>query len=276
MGPSLQETSVEEDTQRVAAQLQLREYGAFVEEYGRQLRLVADAVRHRWSFPHRNYVRLEADAREQLESVHDLVNSENKIIDKVVAIFCKLCDEVAFIERAAERELLDPIRRYGEGAAEDAPPEDCQLLVSEMLPTLQRVSDLVAHCERVLDSLLGQLSAFYRLHFEITDANLGTVFDATAGLLLTVLTLEETLASNQTLAYHWTLYRRTVQLASRDASFQPARVRQLNKLAERLEGRLLSGKMVESLLRSGSECRLQIKRNKRLEEESATYLRGSR
>lgn len=276
MGRSLPETSVEEDTQRAAAQVQLREYGAFADEYGRQLRLVVDAVRHRWSFPRRNYVRLEADAREQLESVRDIVNSENKIVDKVVAIFCKLCDEVAFVERAAEREFLDPIGRYGEGSPEDAPPEDGQLLVSEILPTLQRASDLVAHCERLLDSLLGQLSAFYRLHFEITDANLGTVFDATAGLLLTVLTLEETLASNQTLAYHWTLYRRTIRLAAHDASFQPLRVRQLDKLAERLEARLLSGKMLESLLRSRSECRLQIKRNKRLEEESATYLRGSR
>lgn len=276
MGQSLEEKSIDEDTQKVAAEVQLRKYGTFFEEYQRQLDLVVKSIHHRWNFPQTNRVQLDIDADEQLDSIQDLINSENKIIDKVVAIFCKLCGEVSFIEDTAKREFIDAICHYGESLPEDAPVEDCQLLISKILPTLQRLSDLVAHSERVLDNILCQLSAFYRLHFEIADANLHTVFDAVANLLLTLLVLEEILSNNQTLLYHWTLYRRTIQLASHKAaefSYHPLRIRQLNKLAERLETRLLSGNIFERVLNSNLEHKLPIKQNKRLEEEFGGYLK---
>lgn len=276
MGQLFEEQNIEEDTQKVAAEVQLRKYGAFFEEYQRQLDLIVESLRHRWNFPQTNFTQLDIDADEQLDSIQDLINSENKIIDKVVAIFCKLCCEVSFIEETAKCKFIDTICHYGESLPEDAPVEDCQLLVSKILPTLQRLSDLVAHCERVLDNILCQLSAFYRLHLEIADASLHTVFDAVANLLLTLLMLEETLSNNQTLLYHWTLYRRTIQLALHKASefsYHPLRIRQLNKLAERLETRLLSGNLFEMVLNSNLERKLPIKQNKRLEEEFGAYLK---
>ncbi len=283
MVQTLLEKNVEEDTQKVAAEVQLQKYGQFFEDFSANVKHMEKLLHfecnsgHDCGYP-ASRQRIFADYRpeERIDTIQELINSENKIIDKVLSIFCKLCDEVSFLQREAKIKYVGAILCYGEGIAEDAPYEDCQLLISKTLPLLQSLSNFIIHCERVVFDILSQLSAFYRLHFEITDVNLHTVFDSLAVLLSTLVVLEDALSNNNTLLYHWSLYRRTIQVASHKASDFPhnsRKLRQLGKLIDRLEAQLLSRKIFENLLNMNFEKKSPVKRNKCLEEEFANYLK---
>lgn len=277
MGQSSVDKSIEEETQKVAAQVQLQQYGEFYDGFRDNLKYI-----HNWlnkqpsNFLSKNRIYVNFHPEEQINTTQELINSENKIIDKVLTVFCTLCNEVNFLKNEAEAKYLDAVAYYGEGLQDNAPYEDCQLLLSKTLHLLQNISNFITHCERVVFDILNQLSAFYRLHFEITDANLYSVFDTLADLLLTLIMLEETLNNNSTLAYHWSLYKRTIQVALHKASefsYNITEIRQLNKFVFRIENQLLSRKIFENLLNANYDKNLPVKENKRLEEEFASYLK---
>ncbi|XKL60625.1 hypothetical protein PGB90_007682 [Kerria lacca] len=276
MVQSINEKNIKEDTQKVAAEVQLQKYGSFFKDFESKLKINEKLLLHKRNFPEKQWIRIHLQTEEQIDTIQELINSENKIIDKVLTTFCKLCDEVTFLEYEAKTKYLDALEYYGEGLLDKAPYEDCQLLISKTLPLLQNLSNFVAHCERVIFDILCQLSAFYKLHFEITDANLYDVFDNLGRILLILIMLEETLSNNNTLIYHWSYYRRTVQVALHAASgfsINANKIRQLNNLLDRLESQLFAKKIFENFLKLNFEQKQSVQQNKHLQEEFSIYLR---
>lgn len=270
------EKSIEEDTQKAAAEVQLQKYGIFFDHFASKLREIENSLTCITIHPRRRFIYADFQPYEQIETTQELINSENKIIDKVLTVFCTLCNEVTYLENEAKTKYLDAISYYGSGLADNPSIEDCQFLLSKTLPLLQDLSNFLKHCERLVFDIISQLSAFYRLHFEIADASMYSVFDSLADLLLIMILIEEVLTNNQDLIYHWTLYQRTIQLASCSASeiiYDIGKLRQLDQLIDRLEKHLLSRKIFETIINSNFEKKVPVKTNKRLEEESFNYLK---
>ncbi|XP_065203313.1 WASH complex subunit 4 [Planococcus citri] len=270
------EKSIEEDTQRAAAEVQLQKYGQFFDEFSSRIRQLSTTLGDSMIHHRRRYINADFQPKEQIDSVQELINSENKIIDKVLAVFCTLCDEVTYLESEARVKYLGPILYYGSGLPDNPSIEESQFLLSKTLPLLQDLSNFLKHCERLVFDIISQLSAFYRLHFEIADASVFTVFDSLADLLLVMILLEEVLINNQDLIYHWTLYQRTIQLASCSASeivYDVGKLRRLDQLVNRLEKHLLTKKIFQTVLNGNFDKKVPVKINKRLEEEFFNYLK---
>lgn len=276
--------AIEEDTQRAAAEVQLQNYGRFIEDYTNKLNKLEERLQQQSIESSRCYtpgpstltVAINFEPVEQADAT-DVINCDNKIIDKIVRVFSALCCEVSFIRDEFKCKYLNLILYYGDDIDENATSyEDCQLSISKILADLQRLSAFIKHCERLLLEIVSQLSCFYRLDLEIADVGMYEVFDVLGETLIVLITVQEVVANNTTLIYHWSLYKRTIQLASHSASEFPynlAKISQLDQLITKLESRVIACKIFDNALGLPYDRKTNVKNNKRLAEHLNGYLR---
>lgn len=168
------------DTSAISGESQLRQFGQFLDAHDRLLgQLNADdSARHLYRPAGQPTavqcapVELHVDRREQL-SHHQLANTNNTVLNKIVCVFAELCTESQRLRRLAERQqlrflfvderlLADDADADGDnGRAAAGEPQQLIVRISEQLDFLCEIQYLLQRCIVVGAEMLRQLGAFF-------------------------------------------------------------------------------------------------------------------
>ncbi|XP_048466478.1 WASH complex subunit 4-like [Rhincodon typus] len=130
----------DEGSQRIHAEVQLKNYGRFLEEYTNQLKGIEDAlddsVGDVWDFT-LDPIALKLLPYEQ-SSLLELIKTENKVLNKVITVYAALCCEVKKLKYEAETKFYNGLLFYGEGVTDSCMVEgESQIQMGRFISFLQ-------------------------------------------------------------------------------------------------------------------------------------------
>eukprot|EP01137_Pigoraptor_chileana_P013132 Opistho-2@66313 len=282
--------SFDDGSTKEVKDFQQNQYQRFLEEHDAQLRGVEDAIQAEgagsdtWDW-NLDPIALHIVPYEQT-TVLELVQTNNKILTKVLTAFASLCLEINALRHEAETTFYGSLAMYGEVAAHsDAPVKhdegEVQLMVARLLPLLQSVDSFVRRCQVVLRNLTHQLSALHTKNksaqaIDVTGVHLQTVFEYMGELLAVLITLDEIIAANSNITNHWSLYKRMFKSIRAD----PARfgtdetgVRQMERVLMNLESQVLTGNMFQNCVDQDFDAGIDVTHNGIFNEEFALNIR---
>lgn len=247
-------TGLDDGTERLAGEIQLRAYSNFVSTYSQQLVDLGTTltVAENASFdPEFDPILLQTTSSE-CTSLLNLVNTDNKILNKVVIALSSLCLEVDYLRHQAEDEFYDPLLFYGEGVEITREDGTRQNQIGRMLPVLQKLSCFILRCREVLKNMVLQLAALYNKSMpkvmDVKEIHFLTVFEYIGVLLRVVITLEEIVAANTTLRDDWNQYKVILKSVNQNPAKYDASVDKLKPFAKmlgRIEKQILSGQILQ-------------------------------
>ncbi|XP_054280077.1 WASH complex subunit 4-like [Macrosteles quadrilineatus] len=273
---------IQEGLHRHAGELVLQTYGNFLEEYSSQLQAIQEVVsvnNELKFYP----VQIQIEPEES-GPVTDLVDTNNKILNKVIIVFSTLCLEVRALEEELNSQYLDTLLYYGEGVDTNALEGQPQLMISKLLPVLQDLMSFVKRCYQVVNQLVLQLIAFYALAKENSksltpaDLHMQDVLEHTGQLLVMLVTLDEVLMSHMTLRDHWNCYQHSVSKAVHESArfhVDSGKTKMLGKMLKQINSTLLSGTIFQNVLQLPFERNGPATKNSELSEEMDKYIRSA-
>ena len=224
----------EEGTARRACSDQLQKSLLAVQEHEHMLKGVEEATRATpFETPELNYCPIRI-AMEPTERVfpHDLIQTENQQLGKVLTVFVYLCDEINELKDMAESKLYGPLVSFGQKPYPSSVDQEVELdsgfsqgsrerMVGRILPTLQELSNFVDRCYFVSVNLVQQLSALlnpkdalYRSIFH--SCQLQQAFLSLGELFTVLITLDCIIAENDILRDSWAQYKVMMSYARAD------------------------------------------------------------
>lgn len=278
---------LEDGTHKIAGEVQLRTYGRFLEEYGAQLKgieeALEDSVCDSWDVS-QGPISLQFAPYEHT-TLLQLIDTDNKVLNKILVVFATLCAEVRYLKSEAKNKYYDTILFYGEGGEGNLQDGAAQLLLSRMLPHLQELSCFVKRCEQVVVQIIEQLAALYSSSkdgpcvINATGIHFQDVFEHLGDILVILLTLDEVLGNHSTLHDHWIIYKRTVKSVHHDPSkfgVEWQKLKNFENLLSKLENHLLTGKIFQKMVEHSFDgAKGFISKNVALAEEFNSYLRNA-
>lgn len=275
----------------VVGAVHLRKYGKFVEEYVTKLETISERMKDTevdifGSDP--VAVKINSD---DVVSVIDVLSTDNKVLNKIVAVMAALCLEVR--ERVAEAQgFYNALLYFGD----ELDGNQALTATSKFLPRLQDLANFVERCQTVIGEFLQQLAAVYtistnnqiinaeNMHFEDMMQHLGD-------LLLVLVNLDALILSLEPLHETWALYKRLIPTVQLPGSSE--RIRSLLSIVNQLESSVLSAKMFRGAIDRLSGWRpagsslgdelqlyvknminsLELKENRLVQDCSALFLR---
>uniref|UniRef100_A0A5F9CBQ2 WASH complex subunit 4 n=1 Tax=Oryctolagus cuniculus TaxID=9986 RepID=A0A5F9CBQ2_RABIT len=140
LSPDWEFDRVDDGSQKIHAEVQLKNYGKFLEEYTSQLRRIEDALDDSigdvWDF-NLDPIALKLLPCEQ-SSLLELIKTENKVLNKVITVYAALCCEIKKLKYEAETKFYNGLLFYGEGATDSSMVEgDCQIQMGRFISFLQ-------------------------------------------------------------------------------------------------------------------------------------------
>ena len=139
-----------------------------------------------------------------------LVQTDNKLLNKIILVFAHLCDEVDVLKARATAHLFPPLLLASE-ASETSPTAQA----AQLLPVLLAVQQFVARANSLCINLLHQLASLYMAKSRLFAAtfksvHLRRVFDSVGDLLALLISLDELLRRSP-IASNLAAYRRMLQ-----------------------------------------------------------------
>uniref|UniRef100_A0A1B6CFX9 WASH complex subunit 4 N-terminal domain-containing protein n=1 Tax=Clastoptera arizonana TaxID=38151 RepID=A0A1B6CFX9_9HEMI len=265
-----------------AAEKVLQRYGLFLEDYGLQLLRIQKSINESFNI-FESPVALKLKPKENT-SVLELIDTDNKVLNKILIVFTTLCLEVDSLETEGKQKYLNEILYYGEGYEFCSTQEEPQLLISRLLPILQDVIGFIKRCNQVLVHIVQQIAAFYTFSsenpkiFSAADVHLQEVFEHIGKLLTLIITFDEVINSHVTIKDHFSIYQDTVQAAIQDTdkfNMDVNKLINLDKMLMDIEKNLLRGKLFYNSLHLPFEKRIPIKKHAVLADEFSLYIKTS-
>ncbi|CAK8684321.1 unnamed protein product [Clavelina lepadiformis] len=252
---------VDEASARIVGELQLKSYMRFMQDYVNELSDFESAIgrKHNELWDRRlNPIALQTTLNEKI-SLPDLIQTDNKVLNKVLIVLSALCVEIEKLEKEAIRDFYDPLMFYGEGAGDvDADQKvegNEQLQIGRILPLLQKLTCFSQRCREVVKNVVQQLAALYNKSLpkviDTTSVHFTTVFEHICVLLRVLVTLDEIVASNQTLHDHWAAYKtmmKSVHHSPGNFGVDASKLKPLEKLLARLERQIINSNMLNHAL----------------------------
>ncbi|XP_065380809.1 WASH complex subunit 4 isoform X3 [Macaca fascicularis] len=253
LSPDWEFDRVDDGSQKIHAEVQLKNYGKFLEEYTSQLRRIEDALDDSigdvWDF-NLDPIALKLLPYEQ-SSLLELIKTENKVLNKVITVYAALCCEIKKLKYEAETKFYNGLLFYGEGATNASMVEgDCQIQMGRFISFLQELSCFVTRCYEVVMNVVHQLAALYISNkiapkiIETTGVHFQTMYEHLGELLTVLLTVDEIIDNHITLKDHWTMYKRLLKSVHHNPSkfgIQEEKLKPFEKFLLKLEGQLLDG-----------------------------------
>ncbi|XP_043822433.1 WASH complex subunit 4 isoform X2 [Dromiciops gliroides] len=288
LSPDWEFDRLDDGSQKIHAEVQLKNYGKFLEEYTSQLRRIEDAldssVGDVWDF------RLDPIALKLLpyeqSSLLELIKTENKVLNKVITVYAALCCEIKKLKYEAETKFYNGLLFYGEGATDSSMAEgDCQIQMGRFISFLQELSCFVTRCYEVVMNVVHQLAALYINNkiapkiIETTGVHFQTMYEHLGELLTVLLTLDEIVENHATLKDHWTMYKRLLKSVHHNPSkfgIQEEKLKPFEKFLQKLEGQLLDGMIFQACIEQQFDSLnggVSVSKNSTFAEEFAHSIR---
>ncbi|XP_043943762.1 WASH complex subunit 4 [Protopterus annectens] len=284
----------DDGSQQIHAEVQLKNYGKFLEEYTSQLKHIQDALDDSlgdvWDFT-LDPIALMLLPYEQA-SLLELIKTENKVLNKVVTVYAALCCEIKKLKYEAEKKFYNGLLFYGEGATESSMLEgDCQIQMGRYVCFLQELSCFVTRCYEVVLNTVHQLAAVYTsnraaskiietsgVHFQVRQQFL-LVYEYLGILLRTILKIEEIIRRHAWLKDHWSLWKRLLKSVHHNPSkfgIQEDKLKPFEKLLLKLESQLLDGMIFQGCVEQQFDTMnggIPVSKNSAFAEEFAHNIR---
>ncbi|XP_014635938.1 PREDICTED: WASH complex subunit 7 isoform X2 [Ceratotherium simum simum] len=289
LSPDWEFDRVDDGSQKIHAEVQLKNYGKFLEEYTSQLRRIEDALDDSigdvWDF------NLDPIALKLLPYEHssllELIKTENKVLNKVITVYAALCCEIKKLKYEAETKFYNGLLFYGEGATDSSMVEgDCQIQMGRFISFLQELSCFVTRCYEVVMNVVHQLAALYISNkiapkiIETTGVHFQTMYEHLGELLTVLLTLDEIIDNHITLKDHWTMYKRLLKSVHHNPSkfgIQEEKLKPFEKFLLKLEGQLLDGTIFQACIEQQFDSLnggVSVSKNSTFAEEFAHSIRS--
>ncbi|XP_076775882.1 WASH complex subunit 4 isoform X1 [Arvicanthis niloticus] len=280
---------VDDGSQKIHAEVQLKNYGKFLEEYTSQLRRIEDAlddlIGDVWDF-NLDPIELKLLPYEQ-SSLLELIKTENKVLNKVITVYAALCCEIKKLKYEAETKFYNGLLFYGEGATDSSMVEgDCQIQMGRFVSFLQELSCFVTRCYEVVMNVIHQLAVLYISNkigpkiIETTGVHFQTMYEHLGELLTVLLTLDEIIDNHVTLKDHWTMYKRLLKSVHHNPSkfgIQEEKLKPFEKFLLKLEGQLLDGMIFQACIEQQFDSLnggISVSKNSTFAEEFAHSIRS--
>uniref|UniRef100_T1J3X6 WASH complex subunit 4 n=1 Tax=Strigamia maritima TaxID=126957 RepID=T1J3X6_STRMM len=239
---------------------QIKKSDNFLEEYSYQLRDIesslVDFSSDTWDIE-QDPIKLEFCPFEQA-TLLQLINTDNKILNKVITVLATLCCEIDELTQEADVKFYNTLLYYGEGEPVNGLEEgEAQLFIGRLMPFLQKLSGFVNRCYEVTKNVIHQLASLHNNTkqapklIEVADVHFQPVYEYLGRLLSTLLTLDEIIDHQVTLKEHWTLYKRMIKAVRPNPERFGATaesLQTLEKLIMNLESELLNGKIFQGCM----------------------------
>uniref|UniRef100_A0ABI7ZS81 WASH complex subunit 4 n=1 Tax=Felis catus TaxID=9685 RepID=A0ABI7ZS81_FELCA len=289
LSPDWEFDRVDDGSQKIHAEVQLKNYGKFLEEYTSQLRRIEDALDDSigdvWDF-NLDPIALKLLPYEQ-SSLLELIKTENKVLNKVITVYAALCCEIKKLKYEAETKFYNGLLFYGEGATDSSMVEgDCQIQMGRFISFLQELSCFVTRCYEVVMNVVHQLAALYISNkiapkiIETTGVHFQTMYEHLGELLTVLLTLDEIIDNHVTLKEHWTMYKRLLKSVHHNPSkfgIQEEKLKPFEKFLLKLEGQLLDGMIFQACIEQQFDSLnggVSVSKNSTFAEEFAHSIRS--
>uniref|UniRef100_A0A8C5MTC3 WASH complex subunit 4 n=1 Tax=Leptobrachium leishanense TaxID=445787 RepID=A0A8C5MTC3_9ANUR len=246
---------------KIHAEVQLKNYGKFLEEYTSQLRRIEnaldDSIGDVWDF-NLDPIALKLVPYEQ-SSLLELIKTENKVLNKVITVYAALCCE---IKKLKYEDILNNFKKknymywfYVFIASESSVVEgDSQIQMGRFVSFLQELSCFVNRCSEVVMNVVHQLAALYTGSrtepkiIETSGVHFLPMYEHLGELLTVLITLDEIIENHATLKDHWTMYKRLLKSVHHNPakfSVREDKLKPFEKLMLKLESRLLDGMLFQ-------------------------------
>ncbi|XP_023613033.1 WASH complex subunit 4 isoform X7 [Myotis lucifugus] len=289
LSPDWEFDRVDDGSQKIHAEVQLKNYGKFLEEYTSQLRRIEDALDDSigdvWDF-NLDPIALKLLPYEQ-SSLLELIKTENKVLNKVITVYAALCCEIKKLKYEAETKFYNGLLFYGEGVTDSSMVEgDCQIQMGRFISFLQELSCFVTRCYEVVMNVVHQLAVLYINNkvapkiIETTGVHFQTMYEHLGELLTVLLTLDEIIDNHITLKDHWTMYKRLLKSVHHNPSkfgIQEEKLKPFEKFLLKLEGQLLDGMIFQACIEQQFDSLnggVSVSKNSTFAEEFAHSIRS--
>ncbi|KAK1789807.1 hypothetical protein P4O66_015690 [Electrophorus voltai] len=241
----------DDGSQKIHTEVQLKNYGKFLEDYTSQLKAIEealdDSIGDVWDFT-LDPIALKLLPYEQ-SSLLELIKTENKVLNKVITVYAALCSEVKKLKYEAETKFYNGLLYYGEGVSDTSVVEgECQVQMGRFVSFLQELSCFVTRCFEVVINVVYQLAALYNSNkgatkiIESSGVHFQTVYEHLGELLVVLITLDEIMENHATFRDHWKMYKRLLKSVHHNPSkfgIPEEKLKPFEKLLLKLEGQLL-------------------------------------
>ncbi|KAL6474366.1 hypothetical protein MHYP_G00179270 [Metynnis hypsauchen] len=248
----------DDGSQKIHTEVQLKNYGKFLEEYTSQLKAIEealdDSIGDVWDFT-LDPIALKLLPYEQ-SSLLELIKTENKVLNKVITVYAALCSEVKKLKYEAETKFYNGLLYYGEGVSDTSVVEgECQVQMGRFISFLQELSCFVSRCFEVVVNVVHQLAALYNNNkgatkiIESSGVHFQTVYEHLGELLVVLITLDEIMENHATLRDHWKMYKRLLKSVHHNPSkfaIPEEKLKPFEKLLLKLEGQLLDSMIFQA------------------------------
>uniref|UniRef100_A0A8C0JVF5 WASH complex subunit 4 N-terminal domain-containing protein n=1 Tax=Canis lupus dingo TaxID=286419 RepID=A0A8C0JVF5_CANLU len=161
LSPDWEFDRVDDGSQKIHAEVQLKNYGKFLEEYTSQLRRIEDALDDSigdvWDF-NLDPIALKLLPYEQ-SSLLELIKTENKVLNKVITVYAALCCEIKKLKY--EKVKIWFFMLLFKATDSSMVEGDCQIQMGRFISFLQELSCFVTRCYEVVMNVVHQLAALY-------------------------------------------------------------------------------------------------------------------
>jgi WASH complex subunit 7 len=204
-------------------------------------------------------VTINLEGGELMCGVFDVVNSDNLLINKIVQTFSILAAEVYNILGTKDYICLYPLVVYGESDEDSEKIEDgeAENQISRMLPYFVEIFE---KCVKLLSlgiNILNQMVALYNKNLKAYNDSFKNIaffkpLDYLGQILSYFNAIDTLVNENENLSDHWRRYRLMFHRCKSDPikfGFTEDQAKKLDKTIRRLDGSILSGKMLQSCVR---------------------------
>ncbi|XP_062989484.1 WASH complex subunit 4 isoform X2 [Elgaria multicarinata webbii] len=286
LSPDWEFDRVDDGSQKIHAEVQLKNYGKFLEAYTSQLKRIEDALDESigdvWDF-NLDPIALNLLPYEQ-SSLLELIKTENKVLNKVITVYAALCCEIKKLKYEAETKFYNGLLFYGEGAMDSSKIEgDSQIQMGRFISFLQELSCFVTRCYEVVMNVVHQLAVLYTSNknapkvIETSGVHFQAMYEHLGELLTVLLTLDEIIDNHVTLKGHWTTYKRLLKSVHHNPSkfgVQEDKLKPFEKLLLKLESQLLDGMIFQACIEQQFDClNGGVSKNSTFAEEFAHSIR---
>ena len=182
-------------------------------------------------------VALDATPRAEV-ACSSLVQTDNKLLNKVIIVFAFLCDEADAMREHA-RALLPALLLLAEPPASTGEPAKLEAIAAGALPLLFTVQQFVGRANAVAINLVHQLASLYEPKQRLFAATFRTVtmrraFDALGELFGILIAIDDAMLRASHLPEAFAAYRRVVANMRVEPERYGVPLAQLAQLAQRV------------------------------------------
>lgn len=260
---------------KIAVEVQLRRYGRFVENFTRKLQSIEETFTEGSKFFGLNPISVKLNGSENLELLN-LIDTDNKILNKIVSVLAALCLEVRERKEEACNKFYDAFLRYIEECDNENQHKTAHLVISNYLPFLQELLCFVNRCHQIVIELVQQLAAIYTTSTANQTINSSNVhfedmMDHLGDLLTILITFDKLIGNVDNVLESWSLYKRLIRTVQLNVPVE--KVLMFESVIKEIESNLLKGRIFQNALDKLLDIGNSVKSSK-LGDELQLYLKS--